>query len=224
MDDPLLTLRQYRELAPWSLRDLVTLATVILDAAQVRPINAAANARPGERTVRFYVTRHLVAPPEGRGTAATYSYRHLLQVLAVKLRQMEGHTLSQIADELQATTGDVLERRVAAALGPGVPSPDQLRLGLTGLASTGRTAKVMHSTPPDRTSVTWHRIAVAEGIELHVSSAHDLAARDDLRRDLADAVRLAARRLGSSRADRAPATPSTLPHPPSTPPPEETTP
>jgi DNA-binding transcriptional MerR regulator len=220
VDDPLLTLRQYRGLAPWSLRDLVTLATAILDAAQVRPINAAANARPSERTVRFYVTRGLVAPPEGRGTAATYSYRHLLQVLTVKLRQMEGGTLSEIAEELQATTGDVLERRVAAALGPGIPSPDQLRLGLAGLSSTGRTAKAIHSMPPDRTAVTWHRISVAEGIELHVSSAHDFAARDDLRRDLADAVRVAARRIDAARRDRAPATP---PHQPSTLPPEETT-
>ena len=36
-----------------------------------------------------------VAPPalDKRGTAAVYSYRHLLQVLAIKLRQMEGATL-----------------------------------------------------------------------------------------------------------------------------------
>ena len=66
-----------------------------------------------ERTIRFYVARHLVAAPEGRGTAATYSYRHLHKVLAIKLRQMEGVTLSRIAEELAVTTGDVLERRVA---------------------------------------------------------------------------------------------------------------
>ncbi|NIQ53193.1 MAG: MerR family transcriptional regulator, partial [Gammaproteobacteria bacterium] len=83
----------YRQLAPWNLRDLATLAGALLDASGVRPINAAASAHPSERTIRFYVTRQLVTPPEGRGTAATYSYRHLLQVLAIKLRQMEGITL-----------------------------------------------------------------------------------------------------------------------------------
>src|SRR5690348_17448992 len=91
--DPLATLREYRALAPWGLRDLAALAGGILDASGVVPVNAAARARPSERTIRFYVARGLVSPPDGRGTAAVYSYRHLLQVLAIKLRQMEGATL-----------------------------------------------------------------------------------------------------------------------------------
>jgi len=128
--DPLLVLREYRQLAPWGLRDLATVAGAILDASGIRPINAAACAHPNERTIRFYVTRGLVTPPDGRGTAATYSYRHLLQVLAIKLRQMEGATLATITKELAELTGDVLERRVASSLGPGVPAPG--RLPLTG--------------------------------------------------------------------------------------------
>ena len=63
------------------------------------PVNAAARARPSERTIRFYVARGLVSPPDGRGTAAVYSYRHLLQVLAIKLRQMEGATLETMTRE-----------------------------------------------------------------------------------------------------------------------------
>ncbi|HLS48211.1 MAG TPA: MerR family transcriptional regulator, partial [Gemmatimonadales bacterium] len=91
--DPLVTLREYRALAPWGLRDLTALAGAILDASGVVPINAASRAQPSERTIRFYVARGLVSPPEGRGTAAVYTYKHLLQVLAIKLRQMEGATL-----------------------------------------------------------------------------------------------------------------------------------
>src|SRR5713101_2454370 len=91
--DPLATLREYHALAPWGLRDLAALAAGILDASGVVPVNAAARARPSEGTIRFYVARGLVSPPDGRGTAAVYSYRHLLQVLAIKLRQMEGATL-----------------------------------------------------------------------------------------------------------------------------------
>ena len=94
--NPLATLREYRALAPWGLRDLAGLAAGLLDASGVVPVNAAARARPSERTIRFYVTRGLVSPPDGRGTAAVYSYRHLLQVLAIKLRQMEGATLEAL--------------------------------------------------------------------------------------------------------------------------------
>ena len=85
------------------------------------PVNAAARARPSERTIRFYVGRGLVSPPDGRGTAAVYSYRHLLQVLAIKLRQMEGATLEALTRELTGLTGDLIERRVASPSAPGCP-------------------------------------------------------------------------------------------------------
>src|SRR5205823_15130057 len=90
--DPLYVLREYRNLAPWNLRDLSVVVGAILDAPAVTPINAAACAAPSERTIRFYVTRGLVSPPEGRGTAATYSSLHFLQLLAFKLRMMVGAT------------------------------------------------------------------------------------------------------------------------------------
>src|SRR3989442_12142630 len=124
--EPLHVLREYRNLAPWNLRDLSVLVGAILDASSVTPINAAARASPSERTIRFYVTKGLVSPPEGRGTAATYSYRHFLQLLCIKLRQMEGATLAAIPKEMQDQTGDVLERRGAQGLGPRRPAPGHL--------------------------------------------------------------------------------------------------
>ena len=118
--DPLAILREYRALAPWGLRDLAAVAGGILDASGVVPINAAARARPSERTIRFYVAQGLVSPPEGRGTAAIYTYRHLLQVLGIKLRQMDGATLEAIVKEFAGMTGDTIERRVASSLGVGI--------------------------------------------------------------------------------------------------------
>src|SRR4051812_35663008 len=126
--DPLTTLREYRALAPWGLRDLAAVAGGILDASGVVPINAAARARPSERTIRFYVAQGLVSPPEGRGTAAIYTYRHLLQVLGIKLRQMDGATLEVIVKEFAGMAGDTIERRVASSLGVGIPLPTQLQL------------------------------------------------------------------------------------------------
>ena len=57
-----------------------------------RPVAATAKADVSDRAIRFYVTRGLLNTPDGRGPAATYSYRHLLQLLSIKLRQMEGAT------------------------------------------------------------------------------------------------------------------------------------
>ncbi len=107
--DPLLAVRQYRQLAPWNLHDLASVAGALLEASGVRPTNAAAKTRPSDRTIRYYVAQGLMAPPEGRGTSATYSYRHLLQILLIKLRQMEGVPLSRIGTELEEQTGGVIE-------------------------------------------------------------------------------------------------------------------
>jgi DNA-binding transcriptional MerR regulator len=202
--DPLLVLREYRQLAPWNLRDLAAVSAAILDASAVRPINAAASPHPNERTIRFYVTKGLVAAPEGRGTAAIYSYRHLLQVLAIKLRQMEGGTLAAISREMTEFTGDVLERRVAAALGPGLPAPDRLPLTGKEAPPRGRVARALRTwraqvdgpTEPDQTGATaWHRIPIARGLEVHVHEAHPLARRADRSAEIADAVRAAVSRL-----------------------------
>ncbi len=209
--DPLTILREYRALAPWNLRDLATVATAILDASNVRPINAAASARPNERTIRFYVTRGIVTPPEGRGTAAIYGYRHLLEVLAIKLRQMEGATLAAITKEMRETTGDTMERRVAAAIGPGLPPPQRLALSRTDSAPRGRAGRALRGwaareaplpspdADADSRAVLWSRIPVSPGVELHVRAGHALArAREQ---HLADAVRMAVARLLEQEPD-----------------------
>jgi len=183
------TLREYAALAPWRLRDLVALAGAILEASGIFPVNAAARARPTERTIRFYVTRGLVSPPEGRGTAATYSYRHLLQVLAIKLRQMEGATLEAIVKDMAGLAGDVIERRVASALGPALPSPHQVTLALgpggpSGKVGRALQARLSPAAPADRDAGlreagarSCRRLVVAAGVELLVDERHPLFQR-----------------------------------------------
>src|SRR5918992_1417493 len=175
--DPLATLREYRALAPWGLRDLAALAGGILDASGVVPVNAAARARPSERTIRFYVARGLVSPPDGRGTAAVYSYRHLLQVLAIKLRQMEGATLESMLKEFASLTGDLIERRTASALGPGLPPPEQLpllRTPGTGRGRVGRAVLAWLAPVEGMTtgSSVCRRIPVAPGVEVLIDEQH----------------------------------------------------
>ena len=197
--DPLAVLREYRALAPWGLRELAAVAGAILDASDIVPLNAAARARPTERTIRFYVTRGLVNAPDGRGTAAIYTYRHLLQVLAIKLRQMEGATLDAMLREFAAITGDAVERRVAAALGSALPPPAQLRLVQAVPGSprgkVGRAVQAWLLAPDDSRparAATGRRIPVVPGVEVLVDEHHpvlrlgheDAAIAEALRRAL----------------------------------------
>ncbi len=174
--DPLVALRAYRALAPWSLRDLASLAGALLEASNIVPVNAAARALPGERTIRFYVARGLVSPPEGRGTAATYGYRHLLQVLVIKLRQMEGATLDSLGKELAELAGDMMERRVASALGPALPPPERVLAAPGTHEPRGRVARAMQSAlpvpgqPPRPT--TCRRLPCGPGVELLLDERH----------------------------------------------------
>ncbi|MDP9265662.1 MAG: helix-turn-helix domain-containing protein, partial [Chloroflexota bacterium] len=101
--------------------------------------------------VRFYVSEGLLDHPDGTGTAATYGYRHLLQLLFIKIRQREGLTLEKIKLEVGGLTGDALERRVASSLAPALGA----RADAT-VASGGAHDAI------------WQRVQVADGIEIHV--------------------------------------------------------
>jgi DNA-binding transcriptional MerR regulator len=161
-ESPVLLLRAHARHAPWNARGLAAHATALVDAAAMRPTNAAARAAPSARAVRFYVSSGLLDRPEGTGTAATYNYRHLLQLLLIKIRQREGNTLEKIKAEMSEVVGDSLERRVATALAPAL--------------SVGADTVVEGDGDSD---AVWRRVQVANGIELHVRgdspAAHETA-------------------------------------------------
>ena len=212
--DPLTILREYAALAPWSLRDLTAVAGAILDASGVFPVNAAARARPTERTIRFYVARRLVSPPEGRGTAAIYGYRHLLQVLAIKLRQMEGATLEALIKEFAGLAGDAIERRVAGALGPSLPPPERLTLlppigaprGKVGLAlQAWAPQEGVESRPQSRPASCarlCRRVLLEPGAELLLEEHHPLFRLSGDDAALAGAFRELAARLGRTGGEK----------------------
>ena len=207
-----MTLREYAKLAPWNIRDLAALSAGILDASGITPINAAAQSRPSDRTIRFYVTRHLMSAPDGRGTAATYGYRHLLQLLAIKLRQMEGATLTAIAKDLTESTGDVLEKRIASALGS-IPAPEELSFG-DSAAPRGRVARALARRDHQPFAAAgvpggaaapleagaWYRVGVGDGIEIVLRHDHPAARSSLTRQRVATAVARAVREAAEADA------------------------
>ena len=178
-ESPVALLRAHARHAPWNARGLAAHAASLVDSAGIRPTNASARAAPSARSVRFYVAAGLMDRPTGTGTAATYHYRHLLQLLAVKIRQREGQSLETIKKEVLTLTGDVLEKRVAGSLEPAlIVRADEVAL---------------RGDEP----IAWRRVAVADGIELHVREDSS-AAQDDSLMAMREAVRAA---IGRSSRD-----------------------
>jgi len=173
-ESPVALLRAHARHAPWNARGLAAHVTALVDAAGLRPTNASARAAPSARAVRFYVSNGLLDRPEGTGTAATYNYRHLLQLLAIKIRQREGQTLDIIKREMHETTGDLLERRIAQSLAPAL----------------GARADAAVTQTDDQRPFAWHRVMVADGIELHVRDDSP-ASREDAIIAMREAVRAA---------------------------------
>jgi|SRR5690242_16784269 hypothetical protein len=149
-DTPVTLLRAHARHSPWNARGLAAHVTALVDSAGLRPTNASARAAPSARSVRFYVSHGLLDRPEGAGTAATYGYRHFLQLLAIKIRQREGQTLETIKREMKDVTGDALERRIAQSLAPAL------------------VANPVSPRTEDEAPVAWRRMPVAEGVEIHV--------------------------------------------------------
>ena len=172
-ESPVHLLRLHSRHAPFNARGLAAHATALVDAAGVRPTNASARAAPSARAVRFYVANGLLDRPDGAGTSATYNYRHLLQLLAIKIRQREGQTLEAIKREMKEVSGDALERRAATSLAPAL------------LTDNGMTTRTVDDRP-----ATWCRLPVAEGIELHVRDDSP-AAREEALLAMREAVRAA---------------------------------
>src|SRR5881409_4089395 len=100
-ESPIALLRAHARHSPWNARGLAAHVTALVDAAGVRPTNASARAAPSARSIRFYVANGLLDRPGGTGTGATYGYRHLLQLLSIKIRQREGQSLDTIKSEMQ---------------------------------------------------------------------------------------------------------------------------
>lgn len=176
-ESPVALLRAHARHAPWNARGLASHAAALIDAAGMRPTNASARVAPSARAIRFYVANGLLDRPEGTGTAATYNYRHLLQLLSIKIRQREGRTLDAIREELKAITGDSLERRVAQSLAPALVGNDTAALARE-----------------DDAPVVWRRVPVSDGIELHVRDDAP-AAREEMLLAMREAVRAALGRV-----------------------------
>jgi hypothetical protein len=94
----------------WTLDELVARVSVALGAADYPGApNGRVREVPDRRAIRWYTTIGLLDRPGGmRGRTALYGPRHLAQLVAIKRRQAQGHSLAEIQAELVGVTDPVL--------------------------------------------------------------------------------------------------------------------
>jgi DNA-binding transcriptional MerR regulator len=102
-------LDRYRA-AEFSLEELAAAAGRLLRRLDLRPGDGRVAGTPDERSIRFYQTAGLVdRPARYDGRRAVYGFRHLVQLLAVKRLQQEGHPLALIQRALAGRGTEELE-------------------------------------------------------------------------------------------------------------------
>ncbi len=100
------------------LGGLVTGARELLQQVAPPPNDGRVAEYPDARTIRYYQTIGAVDKPlRYDGRKAVYGYRHLLQVVVIKLLQGVGLSLAQIQRALLGATEAALEAAVSEVLG-----------------------------------------------------------------------------------------------------------
>ncbi|MGA2820038.1 MAG: MerR family transcriptional regulator [Anaerolineales bacterium] len=104
----------------FDLNDLVRAARSLISAASPQPSDGRVAEFPDSRTIRYYQTVGLVShPARYDGRNAVYEYRHLLQIVAVKLLQAQGLSLAQVQKVILRATSAKLENELSRALEAG---------------------------------------------------------------------------------------------------------
>ena len=190
-------LMAYRNREDLRLDELVDVANGFLKVVVPEQPSERVTESLNERTLRYYIAEGLVDRARGKeGTAALYSFRHLVQLLAVK--SLQGHYLpiKRIREVLAGKTNEELEKLLLlierseepiAVLRQSIPKRlDSFQIGRMATLSRRRlmlqepeqpywTERVDSEAPPTMEPLSpagrsWERFVLGDGVELHVRS------------------------------------------------------
>lgn len=101
----------------WTIDELGTQVALALSENYEGQSNGSVRDIPNRRTIRYYTTLGLLAPPEQmRGRTALYGLRHLLQLAAIKRLQARGMPLAEVQQKLLGLPDSELQKIACIAL------------------------------------------------------------------------------------------------------------
>ncbi len=127
-----------------------------MTTAQYRISELAEKAGVTRRTIHYYMARGLLPASEGTGLGTTYSDEHLYRIILIKKLQDAYLPLDEIRKKLM------------------LMSLEDVRCALNEDISTE--AKEALQEPAVRIGVTYERIPVGNGVEIHFPSGNKKAA------------------------------------------------
>ena len=143
------------------------LARVNRVAAKLLPVGDAVDSRISQtlvpRTFRHYQTLHCIDVPERHGRNASYGYRHFLQALLIRRLLADGVPVRRMP-ELVSGSVDELKRMILG----GVEMVLRPEGGGEAKAQPNRYQQTLLACAENSVS-GWLRVALGEGIEIHLS-------------------------------------------------------
>jgi DNA-binding transcriptional MerR regulator len=180
----------------WTIDELSAGVADALAADYPGQSNGRVREVPDRRTIRWYTTIGLLDRPAAmRGRTALYGRRHLLQIVAIKRLQADGHTLAEVQQHLVGATATMLEdiARVPDGASSPPPAPAPVR------------AKFWAAAPAAAGPVVVPGIRLGTGVTLlltaatHAPDTEELAAIEAAARPLLDTLRRLGLDLGADR-------------------------
>jgi DNA-binding transcriptional MerR regulator len=204
-----LELEPYAGREDFRVDELLEIANRLVEIiAPVQPSDRVAETL-SERTLRYYISEGLVDRPSGKeGAAALYSFRHLLQLLALKRLQASYFPVKRIKEIVPDSSNDELRTIIeGAGAQPELSIRDNAMSYLSSLTleeqawnrvesrmlPAGQRQMFGPQAPPDAAGgvalpappQSWERLVLDDGIELHIrADRRESLRKGELRRML----------------------------------------
>ncbi len=162
-----------------TIDELVTQAALIIPYIAEKQIRYRVSVYPDERVIRYYISQNLVDRPDSE-TETRFTYKHLLQILAIKKLQAQYLPLKKIKEIIEGLDEEGLENIVIGSHEK-IDEDDFLRFAPVGQRRAFKYALCEFSVPMKgeseqknykKVSVPeqWTRINVMDGIEINIRS------------------------------------------------------
>jgi DNA-binding transcriptional MerR regulator len=173
------------------LPELARVGEQILIEMGLEQARGTVTSVPDERTIRYYLAEGLIQTPvEKQGTASVFTYLHLLQLLTVKKLQAEHLPIRKIRELVSGKSESELEtllglptqagrksreseakRYLESLLAPAAPRAPLRETGPAPAPGIPLMEMKAAATPEQNEQiVSWKRMEIEPGLELHVRS------------------------------------------------------
>ncbi len=146
----------------WYLEEFTEIANQLLP--EYLPTSKSHQQDPtnpiNSRLVRYYTSQGLLDDPQRQGKYAIYTYRHLLQLLAVRRLMSEGIAISAIGQITAQKNNTELENYLKG----------DIKLEVNPALAFLESLKTRENIQPSATKSSWFHLEIISGLEVHLRS------------------------------------------------------